>query len=607
MASTPPLQIVVNADTAQAEAGLDRVAQKTSVLERTTEQSSRRTGAFSGALTRLGNVSNQTRAKIQLASFQIQDIAVQMQSGTRASVALSQQLPQLAGAFGAAGAALGVGLAVGIPLAAHAMSALQGETVDNTEALENLTNAVEAYTSAADLAEMSAADLSKQFGSQADGIRETLDLLRELALSEALSDLTTLARGLSEEFQDMFGTAGLSGRNLRPVLQRLTDELRLSAAELDTLTAKLDDLGNADGPDEIIAKTRELNAFLLETFGTVDNIPPRLRDMAQRLADADVEASALVGTMEQVGDATSNVANEAARAARNLATMASINAQFAAQDAVGGGRGGDPRDFMGESPGTGMTYEDVMRQIEESARGGGRRSSRGGGRGGTSQADQAAREAERIREAMATRLEALRESLLTEREAVEEWRTENLELLQEGLENELITQADANERKLRLEEEYQERLQQIREIGAQSALATTLGSASEILTAMGQFNDKALRIAKVAAAAEALVSTYKGQAKALELPFPQNLAAAAIVGAKGLAFVSAIKNVSKGGGGGGAGSAAAVGGAAAPSLPVQTVQVNFAGSEAFRNMGQELVGALNQAQRDGYRLNLVAG
>lgn len=56
----------------------------------------------------------------------------------------------------------------------------------------------------------------------------------------------------------------------------------------------------------------------------------------------------------------------------------------------------------------------------------------------------------------------------------------------------------------------------------------------------------------------AIISTYRGVAKALELPFPANIAAAATTLSHGLAAVGSIKGASPGGGGGGGGISAAV-------------------------------------------------
>ena len=67
-------------------------------------------------LTGLFNVSARGRFVIQNTANQFGDLAVQIGGGQSAARALSQQLPQLLGAFGAMGAVMGTVAAIGIPL-----------------------------------------------------------------------------------------------------------------------------------------------------------------------------------------------------------------------------------------------------------------------------------------------------------------------------------------------------------------------------------------------------------------------------------------------------------------------------------------------------------
>jgi hypothetical protein len=168
--------------------------------------------------------------------------------------------------------------------------------------------------------------------------------------------------------------------------------------------------------------------------------------------------------------------------------------------------------------------------------------------------------------------------------------------------------ADQMAERERMEQEHQDRLNAIRALGNEGAVSMTLGAGQEILNAMGQTNEKALRIAKVFSAAQALISTYQGAAEALKLPFPKNLAAAASVIAKGIGFVNAIKGVSKGGGGavgagGGAGAAAAgpAGGGVSQNVAIQLV-----GGDMFnRSQVVTLINKINEAVEGGAKLRIV--
>jgi len=93
-----------------------------------------------------------------------------------------------------------------------------------------------------------------------------------------------------------------------------------------------------------------------------------------------------------------------------------------------------------------------------------------------------------------------------------------------------------------------------------------IGLAGTLLTIAEQQGGEFFKIAKKFAIANAIISTFQGAAKALELPFPANLVAFATVLAQGFSAVASIKGVSPGGGGGGG----AVGGEAAVStVPIQ--------------------------------------
>lgn len=63
----------------------------------------------------------------------------------------------------------------------------------------------------------------------------------------------------------------------------------------------------------------------------------------------------------------------------------------------------------------------------------------------------------------------------------------------------------------------------------------------DILNTVAQSNEKAFKIAKAVAVAEAIVNVARGISAALALPFPFNLGAAALVAAQGYAQINAIK------------------------------------------------------------------
>lgn len=210
----------------------------------------------------------------------------------------------------------------------------------------------------------------------------------------------------------------------------------------------------------------------------------------------------------------------------------------------------------------------------------------GGGGGGDSQ----------------NRLDALVNGLQTEREILEEWRIESLQLLTAANEKELEALGGFNEAKLRLEDEYQDRLSKIKEAGAASDLAIVAGAGAEILNAIGQNNKKALKIAKVFSAAQALINTYQGASKELARGGIAGFAAAAAVIAQGIGFVNAIKSVGDNGTGGGGGSTGTSSAASAPAAPTQTVSINLQGDTFSRGSVEGLLEQIQSQLDRGGRL-----
>ena len=128
----PELKVRITADPTQAVAGLDKVQREIVQTGQASTRTQAQVSSMGSAMTRLGNISGQTRARIQNTSYQISDLVVQLQSGTKASTAFAQQVPQLAAGFGALGAVIGVLAGIGIPALAVAFAALRGE-VQSTE------------------------------------------------------------------------------------------------------------------------------------------------------------------------------------------------------------------------------------------------------------------------------------------------------------------------------------------------------------------------------------------------------------------------------------------------------------------------------------------
>lgn len=158
-----------------------------------------------------------------------------------------------------------------------------------------------------------------------------------------------------------------------------------------------------------------------------------------------------------------------------------------------------------------------------------------------------------VADQFAARLEALTNGLKTESEVVAEWYADGLGLLKQALAEGDLTEAEYREQRERLEQEHQDRLNAIRKAGAAGAFDTIVGTGKNILSAIGQTNDKAAAAAKVFGAFEATVNAYRAASQALadpSLPWYAKIAAAGSVLTAGIGFANSIKGMSSSSSGG---------------------------------------------------------
>ena len=206
----------------------------------------------------------------------------------------------------------------------------------------------------------------------------------------------------------------------------------------------------------------------------------------------------------------------------------------------------------------------------------------------------------------AARMEALMLGLQTEREAVEIWKSEALTTLMEARDLENITQGEHNEYKLRVEQEYQDRLAGIKSAGIAGSLGETSKMFGDWNKLAGGGHEKLLKAEKAFAAAEMLINTYRAAAKVLAEEkggFLKRIAAAGSVIAAGMGFISAIKGGSSSGGGGGSASGASGTSATAPaatqSAP-QRVLLDFQGQGMISvEMLDEIISGIQEASKNG--------
>lgn len=221
------------------------------------------------------------------------------------------------------------------------------------------------------------------------------------------------------------------------------------------------------------------------------------------------------------------------------------------------------------------------------------------------------------------RFKALAESLLTREEMIRAQYDKDLALLEVYHERQreierangeinLEEERKRKDQRMRLEKNFNMELGEVRrkELLAQSN--ALLGGFEALFQALGSRNKKMLRMAKIVGAARAMVSTLIGAAKALEMGFPYNIAAAATVMAKGIAFVQAIKGTGEGATAASGGGGGSVRGTPAAAPVTQEGQrstaavINLSGGDMFsRDQVVSLINSINEAMEDGARLRIA--
>lgn len=411
----------------------------------------------------LTGLMQRNRSVFQQAGYQVGDFAVQVQGGTSAITAFTQQGSQMLGVFGAYGAIAGAVLAVGAPIVSVFLRSGDAAT-SYEDALTDLEAAMESVRSAADLASLSADDLSEKFGQGAELLRGQINLLRDLALADAVMQAQIAAAALTEEYQSLFRAVDRGGRDGKNAVAAMRREFDLSKSEAIALKQALLEIGSAEGPEQAGAAARRLNDLLIATYGSAQAIPPAFRDMAEAAAntaltaaeitdvidDANVSVGEMISSFYASGSAISSAIPSADALLGRIQSLASAAWDYAgalgaaANAEVARGPDGAVNDVRDRLTPGGLSRDSIVstRRITARGGGGGRSRSGGGGGGGASEADRAAEQA--LTEA---RRDALRviESLLTETEKYQAELAE-LKTLYDGghLTLEQYTQAQAN-------------------------------------------------------------------------------------------------------------------------------------------------------------------
>lgn len=276
---------------------------------------------------------------ISQAGFQLQDFFVQVQSGTSALTALSQQGSQFLGAFGPGGAIAGAALAIGAVVAALVSGGSEAERFrrameNNRDAFERATQAAERWRAglreeAIQLQELRAYYASLNRERQAYELRQAIAAQRDVEQRRAALQRDILGRGagLSQGIgSTIFETEQLAARaygrgsaefsaivndetiqrlrDIRAVIESFRETGDVSENAIAAFSARLREAASIGGPlgDQLLRMAREM-----------ESLGQRSRDVERDTREVNARLEALGATAAQSGGQVAALADELGR------------------------------------------------------------------------------------------------------------------------------------------------------------------------------------------------------------------------------------------------------------------------------------------------------
>lgn len=512
--------------------------------------------------------------QVQNASYQVGDFFVQIASGQNAMMALSQQLPQLLGGFGAIGAAAGAAAAIlgaawmvwGSGAKSFAQSLSEAET-----AIQNMNS------SAKILSEDGMSSLIEKYGVLDERVKALVQNQTLLQLAEASAAIQEALGGMASElgsgwFQSAYG--------------ELADVFKVSAYEADRLYGVISNIGNLNSIEEQESAIRGLKGQLSDATNNFTKMnEPQRRMLALLVAAEDqilqynYKAEDAKRIMDRISE--TDMGNPFRKALTDIQAMTDKLIEMtsflpAGLDATGnpiasGVSGMRPRSAPSGIGGVDWGFSDPKK-----GRGGG-----GDKRKGI--------------------LSAIFGDLQTEQEKLTTWFEERSAQIAMFTDAELMALGGKHAAIERLELEHNQRLSAIDADGQNSRLghiASFFGSMGDVAAAGGD------RLAKAAAtfgAIEATVNAYRAATQALAdptVPFWGKAAAYMSVLATGLGAVKAIKSAGSGGGGGTAGTTSAST-SVARAEPERTTLIRIDGDRWAQDFLGGLMDEIYKQSKDG--------
>lgn len=534
-------------------------------------QSASQIGGFAGVMSR-------NRAAVQMFGYNIQDVAVQLAAGTRATTVFAQQGSQMLGVLGPYGAIAGAALAVTLPLAGAFFSAGEGATSfkDAVSGLEEAVRLVDEATK--NYTAHGLEELKQKYGEIDQSVLNLIEHERQFAIARADASAAEAVAALANEYGALainLEAVGLAAKSPQIAIQNMARDLGLTTDQTRDLVRALQDANNAkDHLARAEALSRVVTLMLQSTKSADDLTGGIVKAEAEmrRLATSVPGAGWLAGMIGQA----ETLAEKLWDGVRARAALAGETAT----DAAGNATSFEPGSRARSRPARAPSGEGGVDWGVSDTSGGG-----SGGGGGTD------------------KLEALKQSLMSEAEVEMAAYAERQAMLEQSLEAKRLTLEEYNRLYEQMQSDHQAKMTEIDVWRYGDGLAKAEAFFGDMASAMQGGNDAMVRIARAFGAIEALINAWRAYNQVLanpSLPWFAKLPKAAAVLAAGMGAVNAIK-----GGGSSAKSSASTGAATDAAQSPATVNIQWTGAMTADSMGS-LTKKLNAEYKQGYRLNFVA-
>lgn len=427
------------------------------------------------------------------------------------------------------------------------------------DSLKSLQGTIEDMKTPMDILQMSTDQLIEKYGHATERVLRFAHAQAELAAAQAASRMSEQV-AILDDVTRKYTVANNAGRDYANTIARIGRDFGLAKSEAQQFESMLEEINNAGSLEEQQAALQKVLDFLEDNNVELTKIPPELQRAISEMITLSNETDRARAIMDQL-----------AAASRGVTTGVPLYEQ--GHDSL------LPPAPPGKDPGTG-----------------GRR----GGGGGAPKVNPLIAELEQVEQALMTQEELQLQSYMRQQET-----------LQNALDQRLLTQQEYNSMMQDAQAQHQEKMAGIDTYRYGSGVQQTAKFMGDMAAALHGGNEKMQKIAQKFAAIETLINAWRAYGQTLAdpmLPWYAKIPAAAGMLAAGMGAVNAIKGGSKSGGGG-AGASSAGGASASSAAPAQQPNVqtlNFSvQNDPFGisdRVIRQIVGSINEAQRNGSTL-----